>query len=210
MALIDACVRVFPGVMGKEASGVEESFSAGLLEYPHYTRPQVFEGRSIPDVLTCGDHAKVEAWRQDEAERLTRDRRPDLWAAYLTRMQTLPDQTGTRTADTHAIVMVDDRGVIQSWNAGAQALFGYPAVAAVGQTLDVIVPPKYRERHWAGFHAAIKSGKAQSENTPSKVPVLCRDGSVAAFPVRFILLRDPLGQAVGAVAIFARSGDTGA
>src|SRR5581483_8746611 len=69
-ALLDACVRLLPGVMGKEASGAEESFSAGLLEYPHYTRPQQFEGRGIPEVLTGGDHAKVAAWRQAEAERL--------------------------------------------------------------------------------------------------------------------------------------------
>ena len=85
MVLIDACVRLLPGVMGKEASAAEESFAAGLLEYPQYTRPQVFEGRAIPDVLTSGDHAKIAAWRRAEAERLTRERRPDLWAAYLAR-----------------------------------------------------------------------------------------------------------------------------
>ena len=83
MVLIDACVRLLPGVMGKEASGAEESFAAGLLEYPQFTRPQTFEGRAIPDVLTSGDHAKIAAWRRAEAERLTRERRPDLWAAYL-------------------------------------------------------------------------------------------------------------------------------
>jgi tRNA (guanine37-N1)-methyltransferase len=83
MALIDACVRLLPGVMGTEASGAEESFAAGLLEYPHYTRPQVWEGRPIPEVLVSGDHAKVAAWRRAEAERLTRVRRPDLWAGYL-------------------------------------------------------------------------------------------------------------------------------
>jgi tRNA (guanine37-N1)-methyltransferase len=82
LALIDACVRLLPGVMGKEASGAEESFSTGLLEYPQYTRPALFEGRPIPEVLTGGDHAKVRAWRQSEAERLTRERRPDLWAKY--------------------------------------------------------------------------------------------------------------------------------
>jgi tRNA (guanine37-N1)-methyltransferase len=82
LALIDACVRLLPGVMGKEASGAEESFAEGLLEYPQYTRPAVFEGRPIPEVLTSGDHAKVKAWRRAEAERLTRERRPDLWAAY--------------------------------------------------------------------------------------------------------------------------------
>jgi len=81
LVLLDACVRLLPGVMGKEASTAEESFSQGLLEYPQYTRPQLWEGRPIPAVLTCGDHAKVEAWRRAEAERLTRARRPDLWAA---------------------------------------------------------------------------------------------------------------------------------
>jgi tRNA (guanine37-N1)-methyltransferase len=80
--LIDACVRLLPGVMGKEASGAEESFARGLLEYPQYTRPQLWEGRAIPPVLTSGDHAKVAAWRRAEAERLTRTRRPDLWARY--------------------------------------------------------------------------------------------------------------------------------
>ena len=65
LALIDACVRLLPGVMGKEASGAEESFADGLLEYPHYTRPQVFEGGAIPEVLTSGDHGKVAAWRRD-------------------------------------------------------------------------------------------------------------------------------------------------
>lgn len=81
MALIDACVRLLPGVMGKAESGTEESFSEALLEYPQYTRPQIFEGRSIPETLISGDHAKVAAWRRAEAEALTRARRPDLWAA---------------------------------------------------------------------------------------------------------------------------------
>ncbi len=80
LALIDACVRLLPGVMGAEASGTEESFSDGLLEYPQYTRPQVFEGLTIPEILTSGDHAKIAAWRRQEAEKLTRTRRPDLWA----------------------------------------------------------------------------------------------------------------------------------
>src|SRR5580700_8444579 len=79
MALIDACVRLLPGVMGTAASGAEESFTDGLLEYPHYTRPQLWEGRPIPEILTSGDHAKIAAWRRAEAERLTRERRPDLW-----------------------------------------------------------------------------------------------------------------------------------
>jgi tRNA (guanine37-N1)-methyltransferase len=81
MALLDACVRLLPGVMGKLVSGVDESFSEGLLEYPQYTRPQEFEGQPIPEILTSGDHARVAAWRRAEAEALTRIRRPDLWAA---------------------------------------------------------------------------------------------------------------------------------
>lgn len=81
MALIDACVRLLPGVMGKLESSTDESFSAGLLEYPQYTRPQTFEGRPIPEVLLSGDHGKVAAWRLGEAEALTKARRPDLWAA---------------------------------------------------------------------------------------------------------------------------------
>ena len=79
MALLDACVRLLPGVMGSVSSGEDESFSDGLLEYPQYTRPQEFEGRAIPAVLLSGDHARVAAWRRQEAEALTRDRRPDLW-----------------------------------------------------------------------------------------------------------------------------------
>jgi tRNA (guanine37-N1)-methyltransferase len=80
MALIDAGVRLLPGVMGKLSSGADESFSDGLLEYPQYTRPQEFEGQPIPEVLLSGDHAKVAAWRLAEAETLTKARRPDLWA----------------------------------------------------------------------------------------------------------------------------------
>ncbi|WP_026607636.1 tRNA (guanosine(37)-N1)-methyltransferase TrmD [Methylocapsa acidiphila] len=78
MVVFDACVRLLPGVMGKEASGAEESFETGLLEYPQFTRPREWEGREIPAVLLSGDHAKIKAWRQAEALRLTRERRPDL------------------------------------------------------------------------------------------------------------------------------------
>jgi tRNA (guanine37-N1)-methyltransferase len=85
MVLIDACVRLLPGVMGKEGSLAEESFADGLLEYPQYTRPQVWEDRAIPDVLVSGDHGKVAAWRRQEAERLTQVRRADLWAAHQAR-----------------------------------------------------------------------------------------------------------------------------
>jgi tRNA (guanine37-N1)-methyltransferase len=78
IAVIEACVRLIPGVMGKQASGDEESFENALLEYPHYTRPREWEGRAIPDVLLSGDHARIEAWRRAEAERITSERRPDL------------------------------------------------------------------------------------------------------------------------------------
>jgi tRNA (guanine37-N1)-methyltransferase len=81
LALLDACVRLLPGVMGKQASGEDESFEAGLLEYPHYTRPREWEGRSIPDVLLSGNHAKIAAWRRAEALRITGERRPDLLEA---------------------------------------------------------------------------------------------------------------------------------
>jgi len=85
LAMLDACVRLLPGVMGKEASAAEESFADGLLEYPQYTRPQVFEGEPIPEVLISGDHTKIKAWRQAQAEEFTKARRPDLWAAYQAR-----------------------------------------------------------------------------------------------------------------------------
>jgi tRNA (guanine37-N1)-methyltransferase len=90
MTLIDACVRLLPGVMGAPHSAADESFAQGLLEYPHYTRPQLWEDRPIPEVLISGDHAKVAAWRRAEAERLTRERRPDLWAAFLQRFRKAP------------------------------------------------------------------------------------------------------------------------
>lgn len=79
LVLLDAVVRLIDGVMGKIESGSEESFETGLLEYPHYTRPQVWEGRTIPEVLTSGDHGAIARWKRAEAERITRERRPDLW-----------------------------------------------------------------------------------------------------------------------------------
>lgn len=82
LALLDACIRLLPGVMGTPLSGAEESFEDGLLEYPQYTRPQEWEGRTIPEVLRSGDHAKVAAWRKSQAEADTRLRRPDLWERH--------------------------------------------------------------------------------------------------------------------------------
>ena len=83
LVLLDACVRLLPGVMGAPSSGVEESFESGLLEYPHYTRPVDWEGRTIPEVLRSGDHARIAAWRKLQAETDTRLRRPDLWERHV-------------------------------------------------------------------------------------------------------------------------------
>jgi tRNA (guanine37-N1)-methyltransferase len=85
IALIDACVRLLPGVLGAKESLTEESFEQGLLEYPHYTRPQSWQGRAVPDILVSGHHENIRAWRLAEAERLTRERRPDLWSRYTAR-----------------------------------------------------------------------------------------------------------------------------
>ena len=82
LTLLDACIRLLPGVMGAASSGDDESFEKGLLEYPHYTRPQEWEGRSIPEVLRSGDHARIAAWRNAEAAAITRSRRPDLWERH--------------------------------------------------------------------------------------------------------------------------------
>ena len=85
ITLIDACVRLLPGVIGNTASLTEESFEQGLLEYPHYTRPQSWCGRAVPEVLLSGHHEKIRAWRLAQAEQVTRDRRPDLWDRYVAR-----------------------------------------------------------------------------------------------------------------------------
>jgi tRNA (guanine37-N1)-methyltransferase len=90
LVLLDATVRLLPGVMGAADSAVEESFSSGLLEYPHYTRPAEWQGRTVPDVLLSGHHAAVSAWRRAEAERITRERRPDLWEAAASNHHAVP------------------------------------------------------------------------------------------------------------------------
>jgi tRNA (guanine37-N1)-methyltransferase len=82
IALIDACVRLLPGVLGRAETLAEESFAEGLLEYPQYTRPQAWLGRAVPEVLLSGDHRRIREWRRAAAERLTRERRPDLWERY--------------------------------------------------------------------------------------------------------------------------------
>ncbi len=83
LALLDACIRLLPGVMGAAASADDESFSAGLLEYPHYTKPADWQGRRVPDILLSGNHAAIAAWRRAQSEQLTQSRRPDLWRAHL-------------------------------------------------------------------------------------------------------------------------------
>ena len=82
IALLDACIRLLPGVMGAASSGAEESFEEGLLEHPQFTRPQMWEGRTVPEVLRSGDHARIAAWRKGRAQEDTRSRRPDLWERY--------------------------------------------------------------------------------------------------------------------------------
>lgn len=94
--LLDACIRLLPGVMGAASSGTEESFEQGLLEYPHYTRPQEWEGRTIPEVLRSGDHAKIAAWRKQQAEIDTRSRRPDLWELHEEARVSLPLARGEK------------------------------------------------------------------------------------------------------------------
>ncbi len=85
MALIDACVRLLPGVIGAEASLAEESFNEDLLEYPQFTRPNMWEGRAVPDILLSGHHARIREWRKSQSEAVTKSRRPDLWSRYLSR-----------------------------------------------------------------------------------------------------------------------------
>ena len=92
IALLDACVRLLPGVVGCGAALAEESFTEGLLEYPHYTRPQVWHGRAVPEVLVSGDHQRVRAWRRAQAERLTQKRRPDLWRQHVAELAEAPGE----------------------------------------------------------------------------------------------------------------------
>jgi tRNA (guanine37-N1)-methyltransferase len=105
IVVLDAVVRLLPGVVGKTESTAEESFThAPLLEYPHYTRPALWQGRAVPAVLLSGHHAAIAAWRREQAERITRERRPDLWAAYLRRL-TEPDEA-KEAEEAGAIVKV--------------------------------------------------------------------------------------------------------
>ncbi len=100
IALIDACVRLLPGVVGAAETLVEESFADDLLEYPHYTRPQTWQGRVVPEVLISGDHQRIRDWRRAESERLTRERRPDLWARHCATRPPNAQSAKTRPAAT--------------------------------------------------------------------------------------------------------------
>jgi tRNA (guanine37-N1)-methyltransferase len=102
LVLLDACVRLLPGVMGAPSSGEQESFESGLLEYPHYTRPPEWEGRTIPEVLRSGDHARIDAWRLAQAETDTRLRRPDLWERYDSARVKSPSGARRRKKDEEA------------------------------------------------------------------------------------------------------------
>jgi len=104
--------------------------------------------------------------------------------------------------DSHAIVMADAEGIIRVWSPGAERLFGFGASSAIGQTLDLLVPDDYQERHWDGFRAAVSKGKTKLDQPAANLPVACSDGSVRRIPGRLILLRDAHDSVVGVIAIF--------
>ncbi len=107
----------------------------------------------------------------------------------------------------HAIVIADAGGIISSWSPGAEVLFGHSAAAAVGQSLDLIVPGPLRSRHWAGFHRAMETPAVK--DLAADIPVLCADGQVREYAGRLLVLSDALGEALGAIGIFASDGTTG-
>jgi PAS domain S-box-containing protein len=102
-----------------------------------------------------------------------------------------------------AVVLADTTGTITAWNAGAERLFGYRAAEAIGRTLDVILPPDYREAHWTGFRRAMATGECKLDRAAANLPVLCADGDVRLFPGRFVFLTDGRGAAAGALGIYA-------
>jgi PAS domain S-box-containing protein len=105
--------------------------------------------------------------------------------------------------EDQGVVVVDIHGKIHLWSTGAERLFGFPAVEAVGESLDLIIPEKMRERHWAGFRRAMRDGSSGGDGAATRLPVVRKDGTVLAVPVRFVFLRDAADRAVGAVGIFA-------
>jgi len=104
---------------------------------------------------------------------------------------------------THAIVMADTEGHIVHWNAEAQRLFGYTPDEALGQSLDLIVPPAFRDRHWAGFHKAIATGICNLDRATTNIPVQCKDGAVQPFPGRFVFLQAARGEVVGVLGLYS-------
>jgi PAS domain S-box-containing protein len=108
----------------------------------------------------------------------------------------------TPTPETHAVVLSDRNGRILYFSPGAEELFGHSAAEAIGQSLDVIVPDAFREKHWAGFHRAMASGQSPISGSATNLPVKCRAGAVRSFPARFVFLADGHGDAIGAVAIY--------
>jgi PAS domain S-box-containing protein len=106
-------------------------------------------------------------------------------------------------AGVHAIVMADPEGVIQHWDAGAEALFGYSPAEAIGQSLDLIVPPELRDRHWAGFRNAVSTGTCKLDRATTNVPVRCKDGTIRPFPGRFVFLQGARNDVVGVAALYS-------
>ena len=104
-------------------------------------------------------------------------------------------------ADTHAVVVADPDGVIRYWSAGAEQLFGYSAGEVVGESLDLIVPPEFRERHWSGFRDAVATGVCKLDRATTNVPVLCKDGTIQPFPGRFVFLQGARSDVVGVAAL---------
>lgn len=107
-----------------------------------------------------------------------------------------------------AIVFAEPSGVVRSWNSGAEALFGHPAADAIGQTLDLIVPPEYRERHWAGFRTIMAATDGKIDRASVNVPALHRDGTIMRVAVRLLLIHDARNRVAGAMAVFAADDDT--
>lgn len=105
--------------------------------------------------------------------------------------------------DLRATILVDQDGVIQGWNEGAEKLFGYESAEAVGKNLDLIIPDQYRDRHWAAFPAALKRGKTTFQPMTSQIPLRCKDGSIRYFPARLTIVLDADNRAVGAVGVFS-------
>jgi PAS domain S-box-containing protein len=109
----------------------------------------------------------------------------------------------TDVSSVNAIVMSDVTGTIVHWNDGARILFGYTSAEAVGESLDLIVPQEYRERHWNGFRAAIASGVCRLDRATTNIPVRCKDGTVSAFPGRFVFLQSARKEVLGAIALYS-------